>query len=271
VTKNAPSRSPLRLGLRASALAAAGGLGFLVAAQPQAATADGLPLPTVSVPSLPTTVPTVTLPPVTLPITTTEPVTLPITTTEPVTLPITTGPGTTTTTATPTTVGTTSSAAAAGAPPATGTGSSGTPAGGKTPSAAETAVPGAVRLPNGAVSIPVTSVHLPARLVLIVTVTPRSLQSQTQAIKASIRVSDTRGFLVRGARVAVRSVPAGRLSSPAQKRSAADGRVSFVVRAKPAVLRMRGRLSLLVSAADPARPRTVAVSRVVAIPIRPRR
>ena len=252
MTTNAPSRSPLRLGLRASALAAAGGLGFLLAAQPQPATADGLPLPTVSVPSLPITVPTVTVPTVTVP---------------PVTLPTTTDPGTTTTA----TTGTTSSPAATspGAPPATVGGSSGTPRGGSTPSG--TVVSGAIRLSDGTFSIPVTSVRLPARLVLVVTVTPRSLQSQTQAIKASVRVRDTRGFLVRGARVAVTSVPAGRLTAPAQKRSGADGRATFVVRAKPAVLRQGGRLSLLVSAADPTKSRIVAVSRVVAVPIRLRR
>jgi hypothetical protein len=245
VTTNAPSRSPLWFCRRALALAAAGGLGFLVAAQPQPATADGLPLPTVSIPSLPITLPTVTLPPVTS--------------------PITTEPGTTTTT---TSIGTTS--ATPGAPPAaTVAAPSGTPTGGTAPSG--TVVLGAIRLPSGAVSIPVTSVRSPARLVLVVTVTPRSLQGQTQAIKASVRVSDTRGFLVRGARVAVRSVPAGRLTPLAQKRSAADGRATFVVRAKPAVLRQRGRLSLLVSAADPDKPRVVAVSRVIAIPIRPRR
>jgi hypothetical protein len=256
VTTNARSRSPLRLGLRASALAAAGGLGFLVAAQPQPATADGLPLPTVSIPSLPITVPTVTVPTVTVP---------------PVTLPTTTDPGTTTTAGTGT--GTTPSSAAAtpGAPPAPVGGSSGASTGGTTPTAAGTGVSGAIRLADGTFSIPVTSVRLPARLVLVVTVTPRSLQSQTQAIKASIRVRDTRGFFVRGARVAVRSVPAGRLTAPAQKRSGADGRATFVVRAKPAVLRQAGRLSLLVSAADPAKSRLVAVSRVVVVPIRPRR
>jgi hypothetical protein len=235
------------------ALAAAGGLGFLLAAQPQPATADGLPLPTVSIPTLPITLPSVTVPTVTVP---------------PVTLPTTTDPGTTTTTTTGT--GTTSSSAATpGAPPATVGGSSGTHTGGTTPSG--TVVSGAIRLPDGTFSIPVTSVRLPARLVLAVMVTPRSLQSQTQALKASVRVSDTRGFLVRGARVAVRSVPAGRLTSPAQKRSGADGRATFVVRAKPAVLRQGGRLSLLVSAADPTKSRIVAVSRVVAVPIRPRR
>ena len=252
MTTNAHSRSLLRLGLRASALAAAGGFGFLVAAQPQPATADGLPLPTVTVPSLPITLPTVTVP-----------------TVPPVSLPTTTDPGTTTTT----TTGTTSSPAAAtpGAPPATVGGSSGTHTGGTTPSAAGAGVSGAIRLADGTFSIPVTSVRLPARLVLVVTVTPRSLQSQTQALKASVRVSDTRGFFVRGASVAIRSVPAGRLTAPAQKRSAADGRATFVVRAKPAVLREGSRLSLLVSAADPTKSRIVAVSRVVVVPIRPRR
>src|SRR5438034_10464262 len=97
---NAPagSRSWLRFGLQASALVAAGALGFLLAAQPPTAAADGLLPTTITVPSLTVTVPSVSLP----------------------TLPTTTGTTTTTPTtaaaATTTSGSTTTAAVAAGAP-----------------------------------------------------------------------------------------------------------------------------------------------------------
>jgi hypothetical protein len=85
-----------------------------------------------------------------------------------------------------------------------------------------------------------------------------------------VQVSDTRGFLVRGATVALRSIAAGTIVPVGQKSSADDGRVAFLVRVRAAAFR-RGSLSLVVSASDPAQPNAVAVSRRVRLTVAPRR
>jgi hypothetical protein len=262
--KYAGSKSRLRLGLQASALTAAAALGFLLAALPQPAAADGL-LPTISLPSLPVTLPTVTLPPV-----------LP-TTTETTSTGTTTTTGTTTPVGTTTTGGSTTAAASPGTPPgspqpggsqASPTTVAGTTATGTTPSAQ--GVAGAIRLADGSISIPVTSVRAPNRLLLAVTVAPHAVQGG-QAIRASVQIRDARGYVVRGASVAIRSVPAGKVRPIAKKRTAANGRAAFVVHAKPAVLRAKGRLSLLVNAADPVQARAASASRTVWVGITVRR
>jgi len=67
--------------------------------------------------------------------------------------------------------------------------------------------------------------------------------------------------------VTVRSIPGGLLAPVARERSAADGRAGFVVRANVKALPRTGRLWLLVAATDPTRPKTVSVSRALAVPI----
>jgi hypothetical protein len=260
VNSQAGSRSWLRFALHASALVAAGSLGFLLAAPTPTAAADGLLPTTVTVPTLPVSVPTVSPPTLTTP-------TLPITTTP--------APTTTTTAVTVTTVTTTSSTvtvpgaggggvtpAAAGADAATGAATS---------SAADKAVverlvAGALRLPGGPISIPVTSVVAPNGLRVVVTVAPRALRGAGR-LTATIRVRDAHGYLVRGAAVTLRSIPGGLLAPLAQKRSAADGRTAFAVRTKTKALPKTGRLWLLVAATDPARPKAVSVTRTLALPI----
>jgi len=66
---------------------------------------------------------------------------------------------------------------------------------------------GAIRLSNGKVSIPVTSVSLPERLIVdSVRFTPNPVRSRSP-ISVSFHVVDTRGYVVRDALVFVRSVP----------------------------------------------------------------
>jgi len=199
--------------------------GALVAMLPQTAAADGLlPLPTITVPS----VPTVTLPPV---------------------LPT-------------TTVATTTSAAPGPAPTTATSTSESTHQTSSAP-----AVAGAQRLSNGAISIPVTSVRAPAELRLVVSIAPRTLQRARQPLTAIVQVADSRGYVVRGVRVTLRSVPAGRLASVARS-SGANGRVVLATRHSQKTLK-RGVLSLLVAAADPASPKAASVSVSIRIPIRP--
>ncbi len=168
-------------------------------------------------------------------------------------------PITTTTTTTTTTTATTTGSAPTAPPPAA-----------SDPPSTGTAPAGALRLSDGAVSIPVTSVRSPAQLVLVVSVRPLTVRSTTQPVRANVQVRDTRGYLVRGATVALRSIAAGRIVPVRQQSSADDGRAAFLVRVR-APASWRGSVSLVVSASDPAEPKGVAVSRRVRLTVAPRR
>lgn len=86
---------------------------------------------------------------------------------------------------------------------------------------------GAVRLPSGEYSIPVTSVPGNHRLVVAeVRFTPSRVTNRRQTILAQIRVKDTRGFVVRDAFVFVRSTP--KVTTGGDRRlTAADGWLSY--------------------------------------------
>jgi hypothetical protein len=270
----AGSTSRLRLGLQVSGLVAAASLGFLLAAHPPTAAADGLLPTTVAIPPLPISVPTVTLPGVT-----TTTVTTPVLTTTIGTTPIgTTTTTPTTTVTTPTTSGSTTAgtaAPAAGAASGIAAATAGATAAGTSGATGATSalgttvtalsVAGALRLSGGSISIPVKSVVAPNGLRLLVTLAPRVVDAK-RTLTATGRVRDARGYLVRGATVTLRSIPGGLLTPVAHKRSAADGRAGFVVRAKASALTGK-RLWLLVGATDPTRPKTVSVSRAIAVPI----
>jgi hypothetical protein len=67
---------------------------------------------------------------------------------------------------------------------------------------------GAIKLPNGETSIPVTSVPATERLVVDqVEFTPTVVRSRTQTFTVRIKVKDTRRLVVRDARVFIRSTP----------------------------------------------------------------
>jgi hypothetical protein len=255
VNSSMPARSRFRTAVRALWLIPLATFGYLLAASPQGAAADGL-LPTVTLPTLPTTVPTL---PVTVPT-----VPLPTTTAGTGTTPATTG----------TTTGTTTSSTTTGATPTTTSGPGSTGGSTATTVPEETAgarsVAGVLPLKNGAVSIPVTSVRAPARLFVIVSVQPRKVVGSSQPIKASVQVRDTRGYLVRGAAVAINSVPGGKLTAVGRKSSAADGRVAFVLRLRKQAARP-GTVWLRVSASDPSAPRAASGSRGVSLLVKPKR
>jgi hypothetical protein len=91
------------------------------------------------------------------------------------------------------------------------------------PPPTETLPPGAVKLPNGTYSIPVTSVSPPQRLVASsFTFTPSPVRSRTRPIVLRVRVVDTRGYAVRDALVFARSTPLV-TTSPGEVRSGRDG------------------------------------------------
>lgn len=229
-----PARDPLSRPRLVIALACAGALftlGFALTAQPQQASAGGL-------------LPTLTLPTVTLPGVTT--VTVP-------TVGTTTAPTSTTTVVSTTTVAVTPPS------PVTTTTSAST----TTESVRSTAeVTGAKRLRSGAISIPVSSVRAPARLRVVLKFLPGA---HTTSVRA--QVMDTRGYVVRGARVSVLSAPVRALMSAKAKLSADDGSAVFPVRPRKTT-RLRTTVTLTIRAVDPAGPALANASSRLRLTIR---
>jgi hypothetical protein len=88
---------------------------------------------------------------------------------------------------------------------------------------------GAKKLANGQTSIPVTSVSQPQRLVIDrVEFSPNPVRSRTAPITVRVKVLDTRGYVVRGALVFVRSTPVV-TNTPAEQQTAEDGWATFTV------------------------------------------
>jgi hypothetical protein len=82
---------------------------------------------------------------------------------------------------------------------------------------------GAVRLPNGQTSVPVTSVTPPHRLVISsVQFNPTVVRSRVP-FTGRFRVTDTRGFVVRDALVYVLGVPFGRIGQAPEQATDMDG------------------------------------------------
>jgi hypothetical protein len=88
---------------------------------------------------------------------------------------------------------------------------------------------GARRLPNGQTSIPATSVSAPHRLVVDqMTFSPNPVRSRLSPITVRARVLDTRGYVVRGALVFIRSTPVV-TDTPRELPTADDGWATFTV------------------------------------------
>jgi len=207
-------------------------VGFALSAQPQQASAGGL-LPTVTLPGVTTvTLSTITTPTVSTG-TTTPVTTTPVTVTSP-------APGaqsTVTTTRTSTPAGASRSAAQ---------------------------VSGAKRLPSGAISIPISSVRAPARLRLVVKFVPNA-----RTASVSARVVDSRGYLVRGARVSMLSAPARLLVGAKPKLSAVDGQVVFLVQPRKTA-HLGSTVALTIRAVDPSAPALANASGRLRLTIRAR-
>jgi hypothetical protein len=86
---------------------------------------------------------------------------------------------------------------------------------------------GAIKLPNGKTSIPIESVSLPNRLVVDdVRFSPNPVRSRTRPFTIRVHVSDTRGFVVRGALVFARSTPL-LTTAPPEQATQLDGWVTL--------------------------------------------
>ncbi len=91
---------------------------------------------------------------------------------------------------------------------------------------------GAIRLPSGKISVPVTSVSPPDRLIASeIAFVPSTVRSRQQPIVLRVRVSDTRGNVVRDALVMARSTPLVTTSS-GEVRTGRDGWARLVLRPK---------------------------------------
>ncbi len=98
--------------------------------------------------------------------------------------------------------------------------------------------PGAIKLPSGETSIPVTSVSVPQRLVIgRIEFSPNPLRSRDDLITARFRITDTRNYVVRGALVFVTPLPYGWTSQPAETVSGTDGWATVTMRATSALPR----------------------------------
>jgi hypothetical protein len=96
--------------------------------------------------------------------------------------------------------------------------------------AAPSGPPGAVKLPNGETSIPVTSVPANERLIVdAVRFEPTLVRSLDTTISIRVKVKDTRGYVVRDAIVFIRSTPVVTTAAPETK-TTTDGTITFAVR-----------------------------------------
>ena len=89
--------------------------------------------------------------------------------------------------------------------------------------------PGAITLPDGKISIPVTSVPADQRLIVdSVKFNPNPVRARNTPLEVSVHIIDTRGYVVRDALVFVRSVPI-LTSTPPELATAQNGWAIFQV------------------------------------------
>jgi hypothetical protein len=90
--------------------------------------------------------------------------------------------------------------------------------------------PGAIKLPNGETSIPVTSVPSSERLIVdAVGFEPSVVRSQDTTITIRVKVKDTRGYVVRDAVVFLRSTPLVTQTAGNNGVTTQDGTITYQV------------------------------------------
>ena len=115
-----------------------------------------------------------------------------------------------------------------------------------TPVVTSTLPPGAVRLPDGTISVDVSTVSLPQRLIIDrVQYSPSRIRSRDEPLVAHFRVVDTRGYVVRGALVYALGVPFDRLSQQPEVYSREDGWAEVTFRVLPTFPLKRGNLVVI--------------------------
>jgi hypothetical protein len=90
---------------------------------------------------------------------------------------------------------------------------------------------GTITLPSGRKSVPASSVSLPAQLIIdSVRFSPNPLRSLSDTVTARIHVSDSRGNVVRDARVLLTGIPFGWITNPPETATATDGWATIMFR-----------------------------------------
>jgi hypothetical protein len=108
-----------------------------------------------------------------------------------------------------------------------------------------------IRLPDGKISIPVANVSSPRRLVISrLRFRPNPLRHRRDLIRARFRITDTRGFVIRGALVFVIPLPYGWTTQPAEVVTGVDGWATVRMRATRR-LPPRGAIVMFVRARKP--------------------
>jgi hypothetical protein len=198
----------LRIVLLSFTLAAAGTSGWAAAAYTASASGGLLPT-TISVPSLPISVSTISVPTLTL------------------------GGSTTTTVTVATTAGSATVTAperTSEPPTSTQTSTSVADPPAKTAAGDGIAIAGAVRLASGQISVPVSSVTRPVHLVVTpVLVTPSTIRTKAARLVVLLQVSDTRGYLVRGAVIHLTSKPLHAFVRTSLHKTGATGLARFTL------------------------------------------
>ena len=137
----------------------------------------------------------------------------------------TTTTGTTTTTSTTTTTGTTTTGTTTTGTTTTGTTTTGTTTTTTTTTTTPSGPAGQIRLSDGSISIPVTSVNPPDRLVIDrVAFTPNPLRSRASVLTGRFRVTNAlNGYRVRGALVYGTALPYGQFRNAPEATTGTDG------------------------------------------------
>jgi hypothetical protein len=103
-----------------------------------------------------------------------------------------------------------------------------------------------IKLSNGRISIPITSVSAPQRLIVDrVQYSPARIVSRTVPLVVRFQVVDTRGYVIRGALVYAVGVPFNRISTAPETTTGTDGWATITFRILPTLTLRRGNLLVL--------------------------
>jgi hypothetical protein len=89
--------------------------------------------------------------------------------------------------------------------------------------------PGQITLPGGVISVPVTSVSLPNRLVISDVQYSESPIRSRNPLQMRVRIKDTRNYVVRDALVYTTAIPFGRMTQPGEVRTNQEGWATITI------------------------------------------
>jgi hypothetical protein len=121
--------------------------------------------------------------------------------------------------------------------------------------------------------VPASTIALPQRLIVSAAqITPRTFASRTTKVTVKVRVTDTRGWAVSNARVALTVLPGGWATAGGAQRTATDGWATFTVTptARLPILRTTAVWLLAQATKDGDTPNAgVSATRLLQVKVRP--